>query len=62
MRAVAIVLAVIFAVLMVYYLIPGVYHPLTTTATHIKHAILFAALAVLCLIGSRFATARPAIR
>jgi nitrate/nitrite transporter NarK len=62
MRTLAIVLAVIFLVLMVFYLIPGVYHPFTSTATHVKHAVLFLALAVLCFIGARFASSSAATR
>jgi hypothetical protein len=46
-------------VLGVYYLIPGIYHPLTfsgsPTASHLKHALVFFGLAVLALIASRFA-------
>jgi len=58
MRTLALVLAVIFLALMVFYLIPGVNHPFASapaSATHVKHAILFLALAVLSLIGARFA-------
>ncbi|MBV8083785.1 MAG: hypothetical protein JO247_03110 [Chloroflexi bacterium] len=65
MRTLAIVLAVIFLVLMVFYLIPGVNHPFTSgapTATHVKHAVLFLALAVLCFIGARFVSSSTATR
>jgi len=64
MRTAAIVLAVIFAILTIYYLVPGPYHPFANGdayATHFKHAVLFAALTVLSLIGARF-TASSASR
>jgi cytochrome b561 len=51
----AIVVAIICVVLAVFYAIPGIYHPLTSapaTASHWKHVALFAALAVLCVIGA----------
>ena len=53
-----IILAVIFVALMVFYLVPGVSHPLVSddpTGMHGKHAILFGALALLSLIWARFA-------
>ena len=53
-----IVLAVIFLALMVFYLVPGVSHPLVSDdplGTHVKHAILFGGLAVLSLVWARFA-------
>jgi hypothetical protein len=41
-----------------FYLVPGPYHPLTFSGTptdsHKTHAIVFFALGVLALIGSRF--------
>lgn len=57
--ALPIALAVIFVLLMVFYLIPGISHPLVTDnplSPHVKHAILFAALALLSLVWARFAT------
>ena len=54
-----IVLAIIFLLLMVFYLIPGVNHPLVSDnplGSHAKHAILFAALAVLSFVWARFAS------
>ena len=54
---VPIVLAVIFLVLMVFYLVPGVSHPLVSTnpaGVHIKHVLLFGGLTVLSLIWLRF--------
>lgn len=50
------ILFVVCAVLGVYYLIPGVYHVLANPpqATHVKHALVFFALAVVALIGARF--------
>jgi hypothetical protein len=42
----------------VYYLIPGIYHPLTfggvPTDSHLKHTLLFFGLALLALIATRF--------
>ena len=48
---------VLCAALGVYYLIPGVYHVLANPpqATHLKHALVFFALAAVALIGARFA-------
>lgn len=52
-------IAVVCVLLAVYYAMPGVYHPLTfsssPTAAHYKHAILFIGLAVVALVGARFA-------
>jgi hypothetical protein len=53
-----IALAVVFVVVAVFYLVPGVNHPLVSdqpTGVHVKHAILFGGLAVLSLIWARFA-------
>jgi Na+-driven multidrug efflux pump len=50
--------AVICALIAVFYLIPGPTHPFvsdTPTGSHIKHALLFFGLAVLSLIWARFA-------
>ena len=49
---VAIAAAVVALLIGVYYLIPGIPHLLTTTAMHIKHAVLFFAIAVICVIGA----------
>jgi hypothetical protein len=60
----AIAIAVIGLLLAIFYVIPGVSHPLTTgnpTAAHYKHAALFAVLAILGVVGalvSRKAIAR----
>ncbi len=52
----AIVVAVIALVLSVYYLIPGVYHPLTFSGTptggHPTHAIGFFLIAAVCVIAA----------
>ena len=49
---------VVCVVLGVYYLIPGIYHPLTFSGTptgrHLTHALLFFGLAIICLIATRF--------
>jgi hypothetical protein len=59
---VLIVVAVVALAMTVWYLVPGVYHPLVThgdvNARHTTHAIAFFVLAVLSGIGSRFV--RPA--
>lgn len=52
-----IVVAVIFVGLAIYYLIPGIYHPLTFSASknsHKTHAIAFFAIAFFSFLGSRF--------
>ena len=42
----------------IYYLIPGIYHPLTfgsaPTDSHLKHTLLFFGLAMLSLVATRF--------
>ncbi len=55
----AFLLALIFAALGVFYLIPGVYHPfagdtLDQTHTHLKDAAVYLTLAVLAVIAGRF--------
>lgn len=52
-------LAVIFAALGVYYLIPGVYHPFSgdtvnETHAHLRDAAVYLALAVLAVVAGRF--------
>ena len=53
------VIAVICIALAIYYSLSGIYHPLTFSgspyAHHYKHAILFIGLAVVALLGARFA-------
>jgi len=49
----AIVLAVLFLICAVYYIIPGIYHPFTSSSaydSHRTHAILFLVLAVVSLL------------
>lgn len=48
---------VVCVALGIYYLIPGVYHVLADPpmAAHVKHSIVFFVLAVVALIGARFA-------
>jgi hypothetical protein len=52
-------IAVVCVALAVYYALPGVYHPFTFSGTpyshHYTHAIVFIGLAVVALIGARFA-------
>ncbi len=52
-------IAVVCIALAAYYAVSGVYHPLTFSgdpyAHHYKHAILFVGLAVVALVGARFA-------
>ena len=51
----AIVVAVLALALSIYYLIPGIYHPLTTTpplASHPTHTVAFFILAVISVIAA----------
>jgi hypothetical protein len=51
----AIIVAIVAVVLAVYYLIPGIYHPLTNTpplSSHPTHAVLFFAIAVIGVIAA----------
>ncbi len=51
----AIVVAVVALALAVYYLIPGIYHPLTTTpplASHPTHAVAFFILAAIAVVAA----------
>ncbi len=51
------ILAAVCLLLGVYYLVPGIYHPLTfsdATSMHVKHAILFFGLAVVLFVAGRF--------
>lgn len=52
----AIAVAVIGILLGVYYIIPGVWHPLTfsglATSAHYKHAALFFVLGVIGIVGA----------
>jgi hypothetical protein len=49
---------VIAVLLGVYYIIPGIYHPLTfhgkPTDSHLTHFIGFLAIGIVAIIGSRF--------
>lgn len=54
----AIILAVLSILAGVYYLIPNIYHVLTThdaMQIQIKHAIAFFVVAIVLFVGSRFA-------
>ena len=52
-------IAVVCIALAIYYALPGVYHPFTFSGTpythHYTHAIVFFGLAIVALIGARFA-------
>ncbi|MBV9257101.1 MAG: hypothetical protein JO215_03675 [Ktedonobacteraceae bacterium] len=52
----AIVVAIIAVLLCVFYMVPGVYHPLAfsgdPSSAHPKHSIAFGLLAVLAIIGA----------
>jgi hypothetical protein len=57
-----IVLAVVCLALAVYYLIPGIYHPLTFSdpyISHHTHALALGVLAVLSVIAARFVRSAP---
>jgi hypothetical protein len=53
-----IIVGIICIALGIYYIIPGVYHPLTFSGTpsgsHVTHFIVFIALGAVSLIASRF--------
>jgi hypothetical protein len=53
------VIAAVCVALAIFYALPGVTHPLTfsgsPTAPHYKHTLLFGGLAIIALIGARFA-------
>jgi len=51
------IIAVVCVALGIYYLIPGINHVLADPpqAQHIKHTLVFFALAIVALIGARFA-------
>ena len=55
---VIIVAGVACLLLAIYYIVPGIYHPFTSdnpTGSHLKHFLVFLALAVVAFVGSRFA-------
>lgn len=61
----ALIVALVYALLGFYYLIPGVYHPLSAdtvlhTTPHLTIAAIFWALAVIAIVLGRFA--RPMVR
>ena len=61
----ALIVALIYALMGFYYLLPSVYHPLTAdtvlhTTPHLTYAAIFWALAGIAIILGRFA--RPAGR
>jgi len=56
--ALLLIVAVVCLVLAVYYLIPGIYHPFTSSPpneSHKTHALAFAVIAVVAFLGARFA-------
>ena len=60
----AVVVALIFAGIGLFYLIPGVYHPLSPdtyshTTAHLKFALAFFVAAVVALVLGRVASAEP---
>jgi hypothetical protein len=62
----ALVVAVVALALGIYYLIPGIYHPLTfssaPTDAHLKHAVAFFALCVLLIVVALVNRPKPAVR
>ena len=51
----SILVAVVALALAVYYIIPGIYHPLTTTppmASHPTHAVAFFLLAIIGVVAA----------
>jgi uncharacterized membrane protein len=60
----ALVVALVFALIGFYYLVPGVYHPFSTdtfghTTQHLTPAAAFLALAVVALVLGRFVRPGP---
>lgn len=58
--AIALVLAALSVLAGVYYLIPNMYHVLTfhnAMQAQLKHALAFFALAIVLVVGARFARA-----
>lgn len=56
--AVALLLAALSVLAGIYYLIPNMYHVLTfhdATQAQVKHALAFFAVAVVLVVGARFA-------
>ena len=59
----AIIAAIVALAVAVYYLIPGIYHPLTSTpplASHPTHAVAFFLLAVICILVALVSRRRSA--
>lgn len=60
----AVIVALIFAGIGLFYLVPGVYHPLSPdtyshTTAHLKPALVFFVAAVVTLVLGRVASAEP---
>jgi len=56
------VLSALCVLIAAYYLIPGVTHVLVSEdplGRHVKHALAFLAVAVVALVGARFAANAP---
>ncbi|TMC23940.1 MAG: hypothetical protein E6J34_01335 [Chloroflexi bacterium] len=61
----ALAVAVIGLILCIWYLVPGVYHPLASgnvMAGHFKHAAVFGALAVIGVIGALVTRPKAAMK
>ena len=61
----ALAVAVIGLILCIWYLVPGVYHPLASgnvMAMHFKHAAVFGALAVIGVIGALVTRPKAAVK
>ena len=62
----AIVIAIIALVLCVFYIVPGVVHPLTfsgdPTSAHPKHSVAFGLLALIAIIGALVTRPKSGIR
>lgn len=49
---------VVCLLIAIYYIVPGIYHPFTSdnpSGSHLKHFLVFLALAAFAFVGSRFA-------
>ena len=61
----AIIVAIIALALSIYYIVPGPYHLLTThdyTSSHPTHAVLFFAIAIVCVIAALVTRPKSIVR
>ena len=61
----AIIIAILAIIACIYYAMPGYYHILVThdyTSGHPTHAVLFGAIAIVCVIAALVMRPKPAAR